>query len=293
MTLVVALSVASSISFLANLWVIRWMANNKRIRVGASLLRMGIAFSIGLVSDLITIVLLISIILFGGRALGLFVEETFEAQIEGGWLGYGFAIGAGDVVSSTTGTARFGTQILRKGVDFEELRREVPRSNWLVWLLPSASFNVTAAALCERYDIQLTCRDRLRTVYFHTFDDQPLPASDVVEAIKGQAYMVSSLACGCNIWSTLPKGTGANEGLKLALPFVMAFAGLLLSKILMIPVLIAICLLDFLLVRLGRYVVRSSEHGFSIIARYGLALLTAPPAIAVSLILFFYRWQCQ
>jgi hypothetical protein len=287
----IALSASSWISFYTNLSLIRWLASNVRKGWCATLLRMIGALLVGFAADLTSLVLLVWLIAVGGGMLGLFVAESFTVRSADNAIKYGIEIGVGTPVSDRHGRIVLGYGLwIGGGLDFDQLSRDANASKWVEWLMPAAVFYGDALELCERHEVRPVCRDRLRALYFQALNERS--KSTLLEVFGMFFLHANKLACGRNYWEAFHLGTGASEGTKLLLPFVGATAALVVSKMLIIPVLILISLSDYVLIRLGRYVARSSEKGFSIIALHGAALLTAPPFIALALLGWVLRWSC-
>ena len=283
--ILIVLTVTSSLSILNTLSVLRRIAS-KPLPFAAVLGRLSIAFAISALTDLLFLVLLFVTITVGGRLVGLSFGENFIASTANNSLEYGFSISSG---TPPTGSASIGIGYIVPDVNFDELARDDGSSPaWLRWLFPSFGFEGDAAALCYKYNIRPTCRDRLRALFLRRFKamDHSL-SSNVPPILRG-----TSFACGQNIWSTLAMGRAASEGLALALPLFAALAAVFLSKLLVIPILIAITILDYALVKLGRYMALSSERGFSTVVRHGATLLTTPPIIAIVLLAALVRWVC-
>jgi hypothetical protein len=287
--ILITLAVTSSLSILNTLLVLRRIGS-ARVPFVAVLARLSSAFAVSLLTDVLFVVLLFVIITAGGRLIGLSFGEEFKASTANNSLEYGFSISSG---TPQAGSANIGIGYIVPDVNFDELARGDGSSPaWLRWLFPSSGFEGDAAALCYKYNIRPTCRDRLRALFLRRFMAMDHSLSDVSLILHNTYANITSFACGRNIWSTLAMGKAATEGLALSLPLFAALAAVFLSKLLVIPILIAITILDYVLVKLGRYMALSSERGFSTVLRHGATLLTTPPIIAIALLAALARWVC-
>jgi hypothetical protein len=280
-TVVLALSATSAVSILVNLRLIRWMGVTDR-PFGKTILRLGIASLFSLFCDIFFIVLLVILVVFG-RPVGLYLEENFNARISDGSLRYGFNIGHRTGEGATSQEVGVGLWVT--GINFDELKRDVPRNVVVDWALPWG-FDGDAGSLCDRYDIRPTCRDRLRSLFFRNQPDR----DTYVLAFSRSLILAGWTACGRDLWSTLPQvGKGAAVAIKLIIPFFAAIGALYLTRALMIPTIIATSLLNFAVVKLARYSARGSEIGYARVALHAAALLGTPPILAVFILWFLTK----
>jgi hypothetical protein len=289
-TLFVVLSAASSISALNTLTLIRRLGAG-RLRFGTTLVRITMAVCIALLIDVVFLGIFLVAIVVGGKALNTSLEEVFKADASKKMLEYGFSIVVGD---AHVGETIMGIGLIVPEVDFNALSHDVVQgSRWIYWIFPSAGYEGDAAALCRRYDIRATCRDRLRSLYFRRLLEMNGLSSIPREMIRNLYNITALVACGNNMWSPLLNGSGAKEAMALAFPWFASLAVVFLARFLIIPWLAAVLFLDFALVKVGRYLALSSERGLSIVARHGATLLASPPIIAIVLLAAFARRVCN
>ena len=284
------LSVSSSLLILNNIVLIRRLSI-ERVQASVALLRIFFALCVGALIDLCFLVLFLAVVIAGGSAISISIEEVFKASASEKWLEYGYDFTVGN---HQIGEFIVGLGIIVTDVDFDGLSvRRTSGPDWLHWIFPFPVFEYDAGPLCHRYDLQsVECADRLRSLYFEHF---PKPHSwfELAMGVAKHLYtLAASLACGNNIWAPLAKETGSQEAIALGLPLFAALAVMFLSKFFVIPCLALIVLIDEAVVRLGKYAARSSERALSLLTRHGPALLAAPPIIALAILTDLARWVC-
>jgi hypothetical protein len=82
------------------------------------------------------------------------------------------------------------------------------------------------------------------------------------------------------------------EGVELGLPWGGALAITALSRLLIIPWLVTVVVVDFLVVWIGRYAALSSDRGVTVLLQHGATLLLTSPFIAIALLAALTRWLC-
>jgi hypothetical protein len=271
-------STISSISILFSLNLISRMAQPIRIRTIG--LRLAIAFLFSLACDFIALVLVAGAILIGGKSVGLYVREYFDASVAGNWLAYGVKIERRTEKENVGVAFNLGTS----AINFDDFNTVPPAPNGSVmrWLLPEPLIANDAIKLCNNYNLQPNCAGHLRALFLKSFHP---PASLLAQTAAGLPYALGWLSCGQEVWTALPGiGEGASEATRLAFPFAAAIGAMALSKALIVPVLIAIYLSNYGILKLAKYTARSSERGLSIVALNAATLCATPPIVAMTLI---------
>ncbi len=286
----IVLSASLSISILNGVALVRKFGH-ERFQVWQALLKILFSMFRGLAIDFLFILAFLVLTVVAGRAFNISVEEVYEASVADKWLEYGYTLSVGNY---HIGEALIGVELRVAGVDFDSLpTNQSSGPEWVHWIFPNPSFVEDAGAICRRNALSaVECADHLRALYFEKLPQLGYSATLFVQIVKDIGSLGTSLACGNNLWSSIPKFKMQEQLITIFLPLFAALAVVALSRFFVMPWLALIVLLDYAMVRLGRYVARSSEKGLSLVSRLGPGLLAAPPVIAIGLLTLLAKAVC-